>query len=186
MDAFAAIPILEQKVAELEVAEPSWTNCPSCPFSGKCCDGATLLLFPEENLSLLERLSQDTQVLQYALSRFSEKKPCYFYDKQASSCRIHYVRPLNCRWTPYAEFQQSDGRHSLHVRSAECDFTKRVVDATPMAVNQLSVDNVSPGANKIYLSWQSISELHPLMQRSAEMISLESVMSELASKHQPA
>lgn len=181
MDAFTAIPILEGKLTELESSEPSWKNCRACPFSGKCCDGASLNLFPEEKAAISDYLGRNPDVLRYALPRFKQGKKCYFYDKESSKCLIHEVRPLNCRWTPHAAFREEDGRHSVHVRDNQCNFTKKIVSPlhTTGSTITLSPEDITPGANKTYISWQSISELHPLMERAHEMEPLENLMADL-------
>lgn len=182
MDAFEAIPLLQKRVEELEAAEGSWKNCRACPFSGKCCDGAPLILFPEEADAIAEHLRDVPDVLEFALSRFKRGKKCYFYDKESSKCRIHNVRPLNCRWTPYVAFQQADGSHLVHLRDANCGFTDRRVAINPGddGIISLEPSTLKEGENTKYLSWQSMLDLRPLMLRANEMIELEVLMSKLA------
>lgn len=182
MDAFSAIPILESKISHLESREESWKNCRACPFSGKCCDGATLIVFPEEKLAIHKYLESNPDILQYATTRYKQNKTCYFYNKESSKCLIHEVRPLNCRWTPYAAFQDGNGGVSVNIRSAQCDFTKVSIPSAHAQGNMtfLPIKFSSTEANNVYLNWQSITELYPLMARADEMVELETLMVELA------
>lgn len=185
MNAFEATPILEDKITELEAIEPSWRNCRACPFSGKCCDGAPLEIFPEEKEAISDYLYRNPDILQYALSRFSQKEKCYFYDKESSKCLIHEVRPLLCRWTPYTAFFEDENRkrYRVHVRDGQCNFiTKSIVPLQRVGyMISLSPEDINPGSNQTYLSWPDIPELKPLIDRAVEMVELDDLMLQLES-----
>ncbi|KAB7703681.1 hypothetical protein GBN33_00030 [Plesiomonas shigelloides] len=182
MDAFDAIPILESKISILESQEESWKNCRACPFNGKCCDGATLIAFPEEIELIKKQLKRDQDVLAYAISRYKKGKACYFYDKESSRCLIHDVRPLNCRWTPYVAFSGNGCEFNVNIRSSSCDFSIQTISCEKVEGNLISLPKgmSSSDVNTLYLHWQSIVELHPLMKRASEMIELKTLMMELA------
>ncbi|NHQ80292.1 YkgJ family cysteine cluster protein [Chromobacterium vaccinii] len=178
MDAFRAIPILESKVSDLEAQEESWKNCRACPHEGKCCDGATLIAFPEEIAAIREYIKNNLDVLQYAVSRYRKKKPCYFYDKESTKCLIHEVRPLNCRWTPYAAFPDGNGGIQVNIRSVRCDFKIATIPSAQIKNNMVSLPAhlSSIEVNNVYLNWQSLTEFYPLMARAKEMVALETLM----------
>ncbi len=182
MDAFEAIPILENKIAALELKEESWKRCRACPFNGKCCDGASVDMFPEEREAITVYLDNNPDVKSYALTRYSQGKKCVFYDKDASSCLIHEVRPLNCRWTPYTAFNVGGGQLSVHIRDSQCNFTTTIIQDEFSSENTITLPmrKDGPEFNNVYLRWRKITELHPLMQRADEMINIDVLMAGLA------
>ncbi|WP_186077776.1 YkgJ family cysteine cluster protein [Burkholderia gladioli] len=177
MQAKEAIPILNRAISKLESKEPSWKNCRSCPFSGKCCDGAKLRIFPEERINILEFIKKNPNVRNYSVDRYMNGKACYFYNRDAKACLIHDVRPLNCRWTPYTIFIGDAGVSGM-IRDSQCNF-RRIdrsdgVSGVDGELIRMSVSSESENQN--YILWQKIEELRPLMKRNEEMIPMEEVM----------
>ncbi|HHK0531365.1 TPA: YkgJ family cysteine cluster protein [Pseudomonas aeruginosa] len=187
LQAKEAIPILEQAVERLESAEPSWTNCRACPHSGKCCDGATgILIFPEESAELSDYLKKNPEILIYAKKRLANKKGCYFHDPSSEACLVHTVRPILCRWTPYALFSNSDiGGVKGYIRSKDCSFTAIDSSNKVIAVSSEMVEVTSrillrdEGGNKKYLILQNVLGIRPLLGRSNEMQKLEDLLTAL-------
>lgn len=182
MRAKEAIPLLELKILELEAEEESWKNCKSCPFSGKCCDGAPLIIWPEEKEEIVNYLRMHEGIKKFALSRYKKNEKCYFYDRDAKACLIHAVRPLNCRWTPYTVFHDPNSGYSGMIRDSNCNFY-RMTKADLITRNKNGLIEIKTagvqGGNSKYIVWQEILELYPLMRRSNELVALESLMEEM-------
>lgn len=179
MDVREAIPILEQAVAKLEAAEPAWKNCRSCPHGGKCCDGAPIdVVFPEEAEAIVTYLVENPEYLAYASKRASTGKLCYFHNPQAKTCLIHSVRPILCRWTPYSILTGDGTPHGM-IRDKYCNFS-------PIR-SQDRISMVKPGILEVrpkfgpvkkqkFINLQGITSLHPLLARSAEAVTMASVL----------
>ncbi len=180
MDARNAITILEHAIHELEQLEPKWKNCRECPLSGKCCDGAFIyLIFPEEAEEISRYLQANPEKLAYAKKRAANKEGCYFYDKTASQCLIHDVRPLLCRWTPYTAM-------TGFYRDDQCNFEPfNVTDlATPIKPGFIEVKSIFAGAGKSQkmLHLQGMKKLWPLLERAKDCMNSDEVLKLAVSK----
>lgn len=177
MQAKEAIPILDRVISRLETNESSWRNCRSCPFNGKCCDGATLKVFPEEGREILQHIKLNPNVRAHSIGRYKDRKPCYFYDRDAKACLIHEIRPINCRWTPYTVFIGDAGLSGM-MRDSQCNFRHiQASDRIDVVDDELIRFSTSrSNENNHYILWQKIEELRPMMERNHELIPLEEIM----------
>jgi len=86
---------------DLAKIEPYWRKCFPCKNKGRCCNNSDIGIPDVEWKSIVEFLSENKDVIEYAKIRARNSMKCIFYNHDAKSCLIHPVRPINCRFAPY-------------------------------------------------------------------------------------